>query len=744
MKFRSVLFIFLVFSVLAATNYDSYEKRWQEIDKETKSADSLKTEIIEKFPNSLLSFQFCQDEFYDKLYPIWNNDSLKVVVITKLLRKYPQNQWARTMYRYLAHSLFNLKKYEQLQQTLSEFRENFADDYKPWQLSAKYYVEMGKPVKALEFARKGYRLSKDYPVLSHYPPQQWNLERRAASVVAAETYAEALKENGNYEKIIEVLKTELQINKLGVNDEKTAAGLHYWVAAAYFKLGREQLALQHSITAAQLGDRGNIYAKKAEKLLQELTGFSEEELLQFARQKVGYNRVVFSNINKQVGLQNIKAKRVAWSDFNKDDFDDILVNGNRIFKNLAGKEFIEVTDSIFLEAPNSNGGLWADFNNDGWLDIISKDPEQIYVQEDGKFQLLANLDNKVSTEGVAVGDVNNDGWLDVYLANYESRKDGTIKYLSDQFYVNKNGEKFYEASERADLYSPEPMAGRGVNMCDFDKDGDLDIYVSNYRLCENFLWENDGSGHFQNKAEKFGLAGNETDGWWGHTIGSQWADIDSDGDWDLLTCNLAHPRYIDFSNKTMLYENENLEFRDIRAEAGIKFAETHSEPCWADFNNDGYLDLYITCVYPQRRSFLYLNNADGTFSDVTYLSGTRYFNGWGVASSDFDNDGDVDLLVAGNKLTLYENRTANDYNWIEFRIYGENHLDAIGSKIILQHANDSQIRQIQGGKGTTNQNSLKQHFGFNTVPKYVKIIFPDGKQRVLENIIPNNIYNIYQ
>ena len=96
------------------------------------------------------------------------------------------------MYRYLVHSLFNLDKYERLQQILYNFRKDFPEDYKSWQLAAHYYLEMGKPEKALGFAKEAYQFSKDYPILAHYPPQQWNMESCAATVVAAETYAEAL------------------------------------------------------------------------------------------------------------------------------------------------------------------------------------------------------------------------------------------------------------------------------------------------------------------------------------------------------------------------------------------------------------------------------------------------------------------------------------------------------------------------------------------------------------------------
>ena len=93
MRYKILLFAIFLVSILSATDYENYEKRWQDIDKETTSADSLKSEIIQKFLSSQLSFEFCQTEFYDKLYPIWRSDSLKVVAIEGLLLKYPQNQW---------------------------------------------------------------------------------------------------------------------------------------------------------------------------------------------------------------------------------------------------------------------------------------------------------------------------------------------------------------------------------------------------------------------------------------------------------------------------------------------------------------------------------------------------------------------------------------------------------------------------------------------------------------------------
>ncbi|MCD4796655.1 MAG: CRTAC1 family protein, partial [Candidatus Cloacimonetes bacterium] len=422
-----------------------------------------------------------------------------------------------------------------------------------------------------------------------------------------------------------------------------------------------------------------------------------------------------------------------------------------LFRNEKGKRFTEITNIAFPDTIRGNGGLWGDFDNDGDLDIVTKDPESIWLNENGIFKRISGNNaienNEVSTEGIGIGDVNNDGFLDIYLANYEKN------YVNeeDRFFKGIGGGKFYDVTDRAGLLPEDGKnrAGRGVNMGDFDNDGDLDIFVSNYRLTENFLWVNDGTGHFENRALELGVAGDEVEGWWGHTIGSEWADVDNDGDLDLFCANLAHPRYIDFSNMSRLYINSGApdwKFTDIRRSAGIRFEETHSEPCWADFNNDGFLDLYINCVYEGRRSFLYMNNGDSTFREVSFLAGVRHFNGWGTACADFDNDGDMDFLAAGGDIQLFQNETNDKYNWLEVQVIGKNHSDGIGTHLTLSNDNISLTREIQGGKGTTNQHSLVQHFGFGTIepPFELKIRFPSGEIRTIKIQEENKLIEILE
>ena len=718
-----------------------------------------KNEIIAQFSASEKTFELANEEFYDKVYPIWQNDSLKVVVITELIRRYPQTNWRRTMYQYLTYSLHNLGRIEELMNMLEKFRSAFPQDYKPFSQSARYLNRNNiEPKQALEFARQAQAMSFNYPELDHFPPMEWELEKRAAPVNTTALLADILIKQEFYEEAEKILTTVIIDNQLGIDDETTLGACYYFLAKTYEGMNRKKEAVQTAVRSLIAGDSRNYYTPLADSLLRKMIGYkdlAENEYIDFVRTQAGYEDVIFSDVTEEYGLENVGAGRIAWGDYNNDDFVDMLLNGIRLFKNEKGEKFTEVTQEAFPDTIRGNGGLWGDFDNDGDLDIVTKDPESIWLNEKGIFTRISGNNaienNEVSTEGIGIGDVNNDGWLDIYFANYEVWKVTQSEPEEDSFFRGIGEGKFYDVTDRADLLPKDgkKRTGRGVNMGDFDNDGDLDIFVSNYRLQDNFLWVNDGTGHFENQALELGVAGDEVEGWWGHTIGSEWIDVDNDGDLDLFCANLAHPRYIDLSNMSMLYINSGApdwKFTDIRRSAGIHFEETHSEPCWADFNNDGFLDLYINCVYEGRRSFLYMNNRDSTFREVSFLAGVRHFNGWGAACADFDNDGDMDFLAAGGNIQLFRNDTPELKNWLEVEIIGKDHSDGIGTRLTLSNENIMLTREIQGGKGTTNQHSLIQHFGLGDykLPFELKIRFPDGEERKREITEVNNRIRIIE
>ncbi len=706
-------------------------------------ANDISKLIRKKFPESEQTYNLANEEFYDRIYPVWRDDSLKVIIISELLKKYPKTNWRRTMYQYLTYSLNNLKQIKKLKKTLKNFRKTFPDDYIPYIQTTRYYNYNDiEPEKALEHAEEAYYLSRDYPKIDFIPDMEWNLEKRSAPVKTVAILADILNKQEKYIEAEEVLMEVINSNKLSIDDEVTLSRCYYYLGKSFRGQGENELAINALIQSIILGDSRNFYTPNADSLLRELLlekDLSEKELLSFVRDHTDYNDVIFTDITEECNLQDISAGRVAWGDFNSDGFQDLLLDGRKLFENIDGKIFINITSETFPDTIRGNGGLWGDLDNDGDLDIVTKDPESVWLNENGIFYEFKEEnslnDNNISTEGMGLGDVDNDGFLDLYLANYEVWNVTGSLPEQDQFFYGDSTGAFFEVTEEAGLLPGDgkKRAGRGVNFGDFDNDTDLDIFVSNYRLQENFLWVNDGSGYFENQARELGVSGVEVEGWWGHTIGSEWADIDNDGDLDLITANLAHPRYIDFSNKTMLYLNSgspDWKFEDIRRATGIKFEETHSEPAWGDLNNDGYYDLYINDVYEGRRSFLYMNNQDNTFREVTYLAGVRHYNGWGIAFADIDNDGDLDILAAGGKIQLLRNDTPDIGNWLEVEIVGKDHSDAIGTRLSLYNENILLTREIQGGKGTTNQHSLIQHFGLgeNEPPFTLKIRYPSGKE----------------
>ena len=428
--------------------------------------------------------------------------------------------------------------------------------------------------------------------------------------------------------------------------------------------------------------------------------------------------------------------RVAWGDFDQDGDEDLLMGGNQLWRNDGKGKFTSVTKAAGLDAFANSGGLFGDFDNDGWLDIFTFGGRERLLRNNGNgtFTEVTTADFQESptrdfpTEAAAWVDIDLDGYLDVYTANYETvQKDAQgndILGICDQHLLwrnNGNG-TFTEQSEALGLHPNEKHCGRSVAPVDWDQDGDLDIYVGNYRLDPNFFFRNDfPPTHFTNIAHQNGTVGIENQNSYGHTIGATWADADNDGDFDLFVANLAHPRFISFSNRSMFYQNLGAAgswgFTEHREQTGIGYLETHSNPNFGDLDNDGDLDLTLTAVYEGRRGQLWRNDGRASdpsmwlaFSDATYPAGWIVDNGWGSAFADMDNDGDLDQMV--NK--LFRNDFPTPGHWLKVRLEGSGKVNraAIGAWVTVQTPDGTvRSRLVSGGQGLGCQDSLILHFG---------------------------------
>ncbi|MBI3608186.1 MAG: VCBS repeat-containing protein [Nitrospirae bacterium] len=546
-------------------------------------------------------------------------------------------------------------------------------------------------------------------------------------------------------------------------DHRSAYHHGRWLEAA----GREREALEAYLVAVETGTLiadAPVALRRLAIAQGVIDRDARDEWRAFANRE---GVATFTDVTEEAGLKGVVGGRVAWGDYDGDGAEDLLVDGQRLFHNDGHGRFVETTAEAGLGAnPGGNGGIWADIDNDGRLDLFTMGSGRPDVagssgrmwmnQGDGTFleraaMLPAGLTHGAPTEGAGWGDFDRDGFVDLYLANYELPFDRAVSLgicTPDHLLRNVEGRRFEDVTTAAGIVSAEPMCGRGVAWADYDRDGFPDILVTNYRLDPNFLWRNLGNGTFENVARAVGVEGEEQEGAFGHSIGAEWADVNRDGAPDLFIANLAHPRYIGYSDLSQLLINSggpSPRFTDQFDEAGFAFNETTSEPSWGDYDNDGDLDLFLTSVYRGSRSTLYRNDGAGHFTDVTWLAGAGVENGWGAAYADIDGDGDLDLVVgSGDGIRLLRNDgTAN--HWLHVRAVGtSSNRSAIGARVTVTAGALRQTAEVQGGKGTGNQHSLPLEFGLGTwdQPVTVEVWFPSGRIRHLKGVEADRLLTV--
>lgn len=450
----------------------------------------------------------------------------------------------------------------------------------------------------------------------------------------------------------------------------------------------------------------------------------------------------FIDYTDSVGLSStgILGGKVAWGDFNNDGWVDMF--DGRVLRNDSGIAFTEV-----YAVPGI--GLWGDYDNDGLLDIFSYEVGgggQYHNEGNDSFSHVINqfvpAIPAIASRGATWGDFNLDGYLDVYIGGYE-----TPGYSPDFIYTNNGSGTFNQTWSTV----PEHDPARGVTACDFDEDGDLDIYVSNYRLEANVLLQNDGSGTFTNVADIFGVAGiyDGSSFSYGFSIGACWGDLDNDGDIDLFAGNFSHPPIT--QDRPRFYENLGVDssyhFADRSDEIGLAWQESFSTPVLADFNNDGYIDLFYATVYIGDHSVLLTNDGNWSLTDVTNLSGlTNLPITYQAASADFDNDGYMDLVVGGR---LYKN-VGGDNDWIKVHLVGtcaRTNSAAIGAQVRVFVGNEVFTRQVEGGTGEGNQNELRLHFGLGNMTGLIDslvVSWPGGNKQTIYDLEVNQVLEVVE
>ena len=420
----------------------------------------------------------------------------------------------------------------------------------------------------------------------------------------------------------------------------------------------------------------------------------------------------------------------CWADFNNDGWVDVCCGG--VWTNQNGKRFAKTADI-------PGACVAADFDNDGFVDLFSWSTLGLYRNQGGKSFTQVKLPElpPCVSRGACWGDFNGDGFVDLFVGGYEDWGKGiTYPFL---VLINENGKSFRLAR------SESRTRARGVTACDFDRDGDLDVYVSSYRLQPNLLWVNNGKEGLTEAAKEYGVVATSEGFGGGHSIGSVWGDFDNDGVMDLFAGNFAHSDGRGDQPKSRFLKNlgrdQKYRFKDMGT-GGVYYQESYASPAAADFDNDGQLDLFFTTVYgtasfgKKNYPVLFRNTGGFKFVDVTENAslaklGPTYQASW----ADYDNDGDLDLTTAGR---FFENQGSGK-NWIKIRLEGDGELvnrSAIGAQVRIKLGIGTLSRQVAAGTGEGNQNEPTMHFGLGAhqAAVDVEILWPNLQRQSVRGL----------
>jgi enediyne biosynthesis protein E4 len=452
-----------------------------------------------------------------------------------------------------------------------------------------------------------------------------------------------------------------------------------------------------------------------------------------------------------------------------------------LYRNRGDGTFEDVTVAAGLSHRGWGMGVSAaDYDNDGWTDLYLTylGPDVLYRNNgDGTFTDVTAKAGIVApgwSASAAFGDFDRDGHLDLYVACYldvgpdklpPDVAGGACNYLGkpvlcgprglagarDYFFHNNGDGTFSERSDESGAADKDRYFGLGVVAADVDNDRDLDIYVANDST-PKLLFVNRGDGRFDERGIVSGLAfdgdGNEQAG-----MGVDLADYDNDGWLDAYSTHFAH----DYNT---LYHNTGKGlFEDVTRVANARTQE-QSLVSWGtrfvDVDLDGWKDIVYTSghVYPflrapigsetyeQRALTLYLNNGDGSFAYASESAGPDALKGIvgrGAAFADFDNDGDVDVVIAClNAPPVLFRSDRNDHNhWIMFRTVGRaSNRDGIGARLTVQTGGLSQVWEIKRTVGIYACSDPRAHFGLGAATKadLVRIDWPSGKSQEIRDV----------
>ena len=432
------------------------------------------------------------------------------------------------------------------------------------------------------------------------------------------------------------------------------------------------------------------------------------------------------------GISNTPPAAVA-ADFNNDGWTDLYMTRaawlsagpNRLLMNFKGEGFVDMSEKgdAALAWQNSCGASALDFDQDGLLDLA------VTGTAGGRLVLLKNMGDfefkdvskearieptKAVTVGVSTGDVDGDGWTDIFVNSLSPTKVERRGYEAPNgLYINNRDGTFREEAVKRGVAEGTGF-GFATWMFDYDNDGDLDILATNFvegelAVLEGFqtaqewegalyggpaLYKNDGTGHFENVGAKAGFVP-------ASIMGAQFIDMDLDGDQDVILGPGSHP------------------------------------------------------IWNAQPLFVYRNNGDDSFTNITPLDAPEYFGKFhGMAYADFDRDGDPDVIVNNGGIHLndrfrdlvLENKT-KDRNWLHVKLVGTKaNSGAVGSKVIARYGDKQLLQEVSAGEGFSSTNTPVLIFGLAKAPQVdsLTVEWVGGESETYGPFAPNQAIQITQ
>ncbi len=510
---------------------------------------------------------------------------------------------------------------------------------------------------------------------------------------------------------------------------------------------------------------------------------------------------------------------VAIGDINNDGLDDIYFTGNdtpdKLYLNKGGLKFEDISASSGIDISEdswSTGVSFVDLNADGWLDIYvckaghtqsaEKRKNQLYMNlKDGTFFLDKEnaLSDVSSSTQASFCDFDLDGDLDAYVLNYpasfdlEDMQKGNPQD-SDHLFRNDGQGKFTDVTAEAGVQNY--AFGLGVITADFDGDQLPDIYVANDYLENDFLYINQGNGRFTDEIKR--RTGHNSQS----SMGVDRADINNDGFEEFFVAEMLPSDYkrskenmasmdiasfwyfisqghhYQYMHNVLQLNQQNGYFSDISQMAGVDKTDWSWSPVMEDFDNDGFIDLFISNgikrdmlnkdaknkrkVLQKKESptvnqlyelipstklenYISKNQGDLTFSNNTKdwgLSQKTFSNG--AAASDLDNDGDLDLVINNldDRAYIYEN-TCSDYTnsvQLELKWPRSPNLHAVNSKVELYHNGAVISREMLPSTGFQSGTHSKLHIGLGEWSKLdsARVIWPNGAVQNIQLDLASN------